>query len=75
MRVSANLVDWLAPPLAVFEEMDKGLEVRYPSPIGDGDNASVGSGRPWLFYTHEAPGGGWKGSTFMSRRLQITRAR
>lgn len=68
-------MDWSAPPLDVFDETDKGLEVRYPSLIGDGDDASVGGGRPWLFYTHEPPGAGWKGSTFMSRRLEITPAR
>jgi hypothetical protein len=73
LRASANLLDWSQPPLATLMEVAPHPEVRYPSLIGEQEDASVGGGRPWLFYSREPSNGTWAQTEFMVARLQIHR--
>lgn len=72
LRVSQNLLDWSQPPVATLSEAAPFAEVRYPSLIGELDDASVAGGRPWLFYSREPPDGTWPQTEFMVARLQVS---
>jgi hypothetical protein len=72
LRVSPNLLDWSQPPVATLIEAAPFAEVRYPSLIGELEDASVAGGHPWLFYSREPPGGGWPQTEFMATRLQVS---
>ena len=57
LRVSQNLLDWSQPPVATLSEAAPFAEVRYPSLIGELEDANVAGGQPWLFYSREPPNG------------------
>ena len=71
LRVSQNLLDWSQPPVATVAEAAPFAEVRYPSLIGELDDANVAGGAPWLFYSREPPGGTWPETEFMVTSLQV----
>jgi len=72
LRVSHNLLDWSQPPVATLSEAPPFAEVRYPSLIGELEDADVGGGQPWLFYSREPPNGTWPQTEFMVARLQVS---
>jgi hypothetical protein len=72
LRVSNNLLDWSQPPVATLIEAAPFAEVRYPSLIGELEDASVGGGQPWLFYSREPPNGTWPQTEFMVARLLVS---
>ena len=72
LRVSHNLLDWSQPPVATLSEAPPFAEVRYPSLIGELEDANVGGGQPWLFYSREPPNGTWPQTEFMVARLQVS---
>jgi len=72
LRVSGNLLDWSQPPVATLSEAAPFAEVRYPSLIGELDDANVAGGQPWLFYSREPPNGTWPQTEFMVARFQVT---
>src|SRR5262249_4901743 len=65
LRVSKNLLDWSQPPVATLAEAAPFAEVRYPSLIGELDDANVAGGSPWLFYSREPPDGTWPHTEFV----------
>jgi hypothetical protein len=71
LRVSQNLLDWSQPPVATLSEAAPFAEVRYPSLIGELDDANVAGGQPWLFYSREPPNGTWPQTEFMVARLHV----
>jgi hypothetical protein len=72
LRVSHNLLDWSQPPVATLSEAAPFAEVRYPSLIGELEDANVGGGQPWLFYSREPPNGTWPQTEFTVARLQVS---
>jgi len=72
LRVSQNLLDWSQPPVATLSEAAPFAEVRYPSLIGELEDANVAGGQPWLFYSREPPNGTWPQTEFMVARLQVS---
>jgi len=72
LRVSQNLLDWSPPPVATLSEAAPFAEVRYPSLIGELEDANVAGGQPWLFYSREPPNGTWPQTEFMVARLQVS---
>jgi hypothetical protein len=72
LRVSQNLLDWSEPPVATLSEAAPFAEVRYPSLIGELEDADVAGGQPWLFYSREPPNGTWPQTEFMVARLQVS---
>ncbi len=72
LRVSQNLLDWSQPAVATLAEAAPFAEVRYPSLIGELDDANVAGGAPWLFYSREPPDGTWPQTEFMTKRIQLT---
>jgi hypothetical protein len=71
IRMSRSLLDWTQPPLATLSEAASSLEVRYPSLIGELEDASVGGPRPWLFYSREPLDGTWPQTEFAVARLLV----
>jgi hypothetical protein len=72
LRVSRNLLDWSQPPVATLSEAAPFAEVRYPSLIGELEDASVAGGEPWLFYSREPPNGTWPETEFVVARLHVS---
>ena len=72
LRVSHNLLDWSQPPVATLSEAPPFAEIRYPSLIGELEDANVGGGQPWLFYSREPPDGTWPQTELMVARLQVS---
>ena len=77
LRVSSNLLDWSQPPVATVSGSgtlgsETFNEVRYPSLIGDLEDADVAGGEPWLFYSQEPSGGAWATTEFVVARLQVS---
>jgi len=71
LRMSKNLLDWSQPAVATLAEAAPFAEVRYPSLIGELDDANVAGGAPWLFYSREPPGGTWPQTEFMVASLRV----
>jgi hypothetical protein len=63
LQLAGSPPNWAKPPFA---------EVRYPSLIGELEDATVGGGQPWLFYSREPPNGTWPQTEFMVARLQVS---
>lgn len=77
LRVSSNLLDWSHPPVATVSGSgtvgSQAInEVRYPSLIGDLEDADVAGGQPWLFYSQEPSSGSWPETEFVVARLQVS---
>jgi len=72
LRVSQNVLEWSPPAVATLVENSPPFnEVRYPSLIGELDDANIAGGQPWLFYSREPTGGSWPQTEFMVTRLQV----
>jgi hypothetical protein len=72
LRASGNLVTWGAAALTI-DESASGMEVRYPSLIGDESNPAAGGASPYLFYSHEPVSTpNWANTTLVVRRLSVT---
>jgi hypothetical protein len=72
LRSSNNLLNWGAAAVTI-DESAAGMEVRYPSLIGDQPNPSAGGAAPYLFYSHEPVSTPtWPNTTLVVRRLSIT---
>lgn len=71
MQHSSNLLSW-SGPVATGVFTDGNHALLYPTLVGEGNDPTISSGEPWLFYLDATTWPDWPSATIMYRRVQLS---